>query len=294
MSILSIDIGGTKIRAGLVEGTDVVSSTALATEASQGSAYVLSRVLGIASQFEGYEGIGVACAGVIRDGAVISATDLIPGWAGTDIRTELSRACGVQVSVMGDVHAHGVGEAELGAGRGYDSCLTVAVGTGIGGAFVEKGVAQIGAHCLGGHIGHMTSPAATGLACSCGREGHIEPLASGSGVMARYAAACGETIDGRELTQRAESGDDVAAEILYGSAYALGELLGSTANLIDPGVIVLSGSMTRSGQRWWESLKDGFASSAMTLARETPIVLGTLGDNAPLLGAACQYRKEWQ
>ena len=86
----------------------------------------------------------------------------------------------------------------------------------------------------------------------------------------------------------------MAAEILYGSAYALGELLGSTANLIDPGVIVLSGSMTRSGQRWWESLKDGFASSTMTLARETPIVLGTLGDNAPLLGAACQYRKEWQ
>lgn len=292
MSILSVDIGGTKIRVGLVEGEQVVETCSAPTPAAEGGVRLLEEVVKLAQRFSGYRGVAVASAGVIKDGVVASATDLIKGWTGTDIAAVLRDALGVPVTVLGDVHAHGMGEATLGAGRDFDSCLTVAVGTGIGGAFVEEGRLQRGSHSLGGHIGHMDAIEAAGLVCSCGRDGHIEPMASGSGVAACYEALTGESATGREIDQRARDGEEAAQKVLYGSARALGRLLGSVANMIDPGVIVLSGSMTRSGDAWWEALREGYAASAMSLAQNTPVLLGTLGDDAPLIGAAVQFRKE--
>ncbi len=292
MSILSVDIGGTKIRVGLVEGEQVVETFSAPTPAAEGGQRLLEVVVELAQRFSGYRGVAVASAGVIKDGTVASATDLIKGWTGTDIAGVLSQALGVPVTVLGDVHAHGMGEATLGAGRDYVSCLTVAVGTGIGGAFVEDGRLQRGSHALGGHIGHMDAQEAVGLVCSCGRDGHIEPLASGSGVAACYQSLTGQAISGREIDQRARSGEEAAQTVLYGSARALGRLLGSVANMIDPAVIVLSGSMTRSGDKWWDALRQGYDASAMTLAQNTPVLLGTLGDDAPLIGAAVQFRKE--
>ncbi|MCD4549261.1 MULTISPECIES: ROK family protein [unclassified Schaalia] len=294
MALLSIDIGGTKIRAGLVEGDQVQETVTFPTEAHKGAQHVLSVVVRASEVLSGYDGIGVACAGVVSEGKVISATSLLPGWAGTDVAGALREASGVKVTVLGDVHAHGMGEALCGAGRGYSSCLTVAVGTGIGGAFIDNGCIQRGAHALAGHIGHISTSYAEGLECSCGRSGHVEPLASGSGVMDRYEALTGERCDGREIDRRAQAGEQNAVDVLYGSARGLGEVLGSVANVMDPAVFVLSGSMTRSGKGWWDSLAQGYASSAMNLVRETPIVLGTLGDDAPLIGAAMQWRKEWQ
>lgn len=292
MSILTVDIGGTKIRIGLVEGEQVVDTCSAPTPAAEGGVRLLEVICELAQRYSGYRGVAVAAAGVIEGGRVISATDLIRGWAGTDIAGVLREKLGVPVTVLGDVHAHGMGESSLGAGRGYSSCLTVAVGTGIGGAFVENGLLQRGAHALGGHFGHMDAQEAVGLACSCGRDGHIEPLASGSGVAACYEALTGEAASGREIDQRARDGEESARTVLYGSAFALGRVLGSVANLIDPAVIVLSGSMTRSGEAWWQALRHGYAASAMNLAIDTPVLEGVLGDDAPLIGAAVQFRKE--
>lgn len=292
MSILSVDIGGTKIRVGLVQADTVVESVSAPTPAAEGGQRLLEVVVELAQRFSGYRGVAVAAAGVIKDGVVASATDLIRGWTGTDIAGILGRELRVPVTVLGDVHAHGMGEATVGAGRDFESCLTVAVGTGIGGAFVEGGRLQRGAHALGGHIGHMDAVEAAGLTCSCGREGHIEPLASGSGVTERYEALTGQQASGKDIDRLARQGDPGASQVLYGSAFALGRVLGSVANMIDPGVIVLSGSMTRSGDTWWQALKDGYAASAMTLAQGTPVLVGSLGDDAPLIGAAVQFRKE--
>lgn len=284
--ILGIDIGGTKIRAGLVDGDRVTDEIAVPTDAHLGADHVLGLLTSLAQEQAGRaSAIAVASAGVIKDGAVVSATDLLPGWTGTDIAGALA-PLGLPTVVLGDVHAHGLGEAAYGAGRGYDSCLCVAIGTGIGGASISGGEPLVGEHGLAGHIGHLLHPDAAALACSCGGAGHIEPLASGSGVTARYLEATGERLGGREITERAEAGDERAAEILYGSARSLGEVLGGAANLLDPAIIILSGSMTRSGLKWWENLRAGYDNEAMTPARPTELVSGELGDYAPLIGAA--------
>lgn len=292
MTVLAIDIGGTKIRAGLVDGSATAGVRALPTAPLPGQDSIMPTIIDLVRGYSGYDAIAVAAAGVISDGRVISATDLIPNWAGTDIAAELGEAFGVPVTVLGDVHAHGVGEAAYGAAADYSSSLTVGVGTGIGGAYVSALVPSVGANGVAGHIGHIAHGAAEGLACSCGRTGHIEALSSGTGMTDAYERVTGRRIGGRELDERAEEGESAAQDVLRTGGRALGEVLGSLANTLDPAAIVVSGSVSRSTVFWWPALREGFASAAMDIVRSTPLVTGELGDDAPLIGAAAFSMKE--
>ncbi|WP_182170948.1 ROK family protein [Flaviflexus equikiangi] len=285
MTILAIDIGGTKVRAGLVDENSTSLVRTIATAPGPGETSIMPSILRLVGEYSGYSSIAVASAGVISEGRVVSATDLIPHWAGTDIAGELA-VTGVPVSVLGDVHAHGLGEAVYGAARGHHSSLTVGVGTGIGGAYVSHDGPMVGAHGVAGHIGHVSHADARDLTCSCGRTGHIEPLSSGTGMVEAYERLTGELVSGRELDQRAENGDQSAISVLSGGGFALGDVLGSLANTLDPGIIVISGSVSRSAAFWWPSLIAGYRSSAMDPVSATPLVRGELGDDAPLLGAA--------
>lgn len=286
MTTLAFDIGGTKIRAGLVEAERVWDVREIPTFIDEGETSILPSIIRLAQRYEGMERIAVAAAGVVRDGVITSATDLIPAWAGTDLEGEIRRAFGLPVGVLGDVHAHGVGEAAHGAARDHATSLTVGVGTGIGGAFIRHRKPATGANGVAGHVGHITHGAAKGLLCSCGRTGHIEPLASGTGLCQQYERATGELISGRELDARASGGDTIAIGTLETGGFALGEVLGSLANALDPGIIIVSGSVARSKEFWWPAVKEGFTSSAMDPVSGTDLVPGQLGDAAPLIGAA--------
>ncbi|MCH3968680.1 MAG: ROK family protein [Atopobiaceae bacterium] len=306
--VVALDIGGTKIACGIVDlGGDVPlvgSVEKVPTDALRGGAAVLSRVIDLAKAVLStaggdVAGIGVSSAGVIdpRSGDVTFANDLMPGWGGTHLAAELSGACGVPVRVMGDVHAHAFGEARWGAGRDLGSCLVVAVGTGIGGAFVERGTIMLGAHDVAGHVGHVSCLEAKGIPCSCGRSGHLEPIASGPGIVAAYVAASGTScrpdgmpIGGAEVSRLADAGDPSAVSAEERAGRALGGVLGSLCNTLDPAGIILSGSVAQSGRVWHEALAEGFASQAMDPVAATPILEGALGGDAPLVGAAENLR----
>jgi len=292
MTILAIDIGGTKIRAGLVGGQSTADVRDIPTAPLPGDDSIMPAIVSLARSYSGFSAIAVASAGVISDGRVTAATDLIPNWAGTDIAQTLRSEFDVPVTVIGDVHAHGLGEAAYGAAAGCESSLIVGVGTGSGGAYISPMVPMVGSRGVAGHIGHIGHGAAAGLPCSCGRTGHIEPLASGTGLAHAYERATGERIGGRELDERAEDGDADAVRALQTGGHALGEVLGSLANTLDPDIIVVSGSVSRSVAFWWPALLDGFAASAMDAVRGTPLVAGALGDDAPLIGAAAYCLKE--
>lgn len=291
MTALAIDIGGTKIRAGLVAGPVTSQVTEIPTAPVGEENSIMPAIVELIRGYSGYREIAIASAGVVRRGRVIAATDLIPNWTGTDIAGPLGEEFRVPVSVLGDVHAHGMGEATYGAAASFASSLTVGVGTGIGGAYVDRHGPAVGERGAAGHIGHISHGDAGGLECSCGRIGHIEPLSSGTGMIAAYERATGETIGGRELDRRAQAGDRDAVTVLSAGGYALGEVLGSLANTLDPAVIVVSGSVSRSTAFWWPKLRAGFAASAMDLIRPTPLVPGELGDDAPLVGAAAYSAK---
>ncbi len=310
--ILSLDIGGTKVGFGWValasDGTwSIDGRGSIPTNADDGGAAVAQRIAQLVTEqleagAEGgaVKGIAVASAGVVdpRSGNIVSATNTMPGWGGTRLGEILREASGLPVHIINDVHAHGLGEAVLGAGRGYHSVLSLAVGTGIGGAQVVDEYILFGEHFLAGHFGHIHHHFAAGMPCSCGRDGHIEAICSGSGITRWYnerSATLGSdrrVKNGRELQDLAEGGDELARTVFAESGYALGEALGSLANCVDPAVVVLSGSMTRSGQTWWSKICEGYAASAMDAVADLELRDGQLGSDAPLLGAALNFVKE--
>lgn len=301
--ILAADLGGTKIASAVVntaEGT-VAANYSRSTPASEGSAAVVAAIIEALShakdtaKAEGItqiQAIGISAAGVINPqrGTVISATDLIKGWAGTELAKQVKAAFNTEVFVLNDVHAHALGEATLGAGKDYSSILAAAVGTGMGGGLVIDGQVQFGAHYAGGHIGHLPHPLAAGLTCSCGAKGHIETVASGSGQVELYnrdkPANLPRAQSGREITERALKGEAWATQVIYDSGYALGQTLAGICNLADPQAIIVSGSVTHSGKPWWQAVTAGFQADALTPVKNTPLISGTLGGNAPLIGAA--------
>lgn len=302
-TIVSVDIGGTKIACGLVvlggEQPVIYGVEKVPTCAMEGGKQVLARVIEqVQSAIERAEeppcGVGISSAGVVnpRNGDITFANDLMPGWGGTALATEVTSASGLPCRVLNDVHAHALGEARWGGGRDAASCLVVAVGTGIGGAYIEHGHIMLGTHDEAGHIGHVCCPAAAGVPCSCGATGHLEPIAAGPGIIAEYVRLGGDEtydgkpMDGAEIDRRAMAGDEAACAAEARAGRALGEVLGSMINMLDPSVVILSGSVAQCGPNWSDAMKEAYLGQAMPPVATTPIVDGALGGDAPLIGAA--------
>ena len=315
---LAFDIGGTKVASGFVTlpananaGADgrpeVTARCEIPTEAARGGEDLKNRIVAFAvrqlerAEAEGVAiaGVGIAAAGVpdSETGEIVSATDILPGWRGQRIYDAFAAVTDLPVHMIGDVGAHGLGEATYGAGRGRGVVLSIGVGTGIGGAIVVDGALFTGAHGVAGHAGHVPSALGRGFLCSCGTlEGHIEPVASGTGLKDLYNARCdaeeGEPVaDGSQVAARAAAGEPLAVGVIEDSARALGECIGGMGNLIDPDVIVVSGSVVKAGPLWWNALRAGFEDSALQLVRSAPLVEGELGGAAPLIGAAVAVRR---
>ncbi len=300
--VVALDIGGTKIASALVsfeEGKkpQVSLYEKVPTGAEQGGKHTLQvaldsaqRVIDAAS--DQIAGIGVSSGGVIdpKTGDVTYANEMMPGWGGTHLGQELRNRFNLPARVMNDVHAHAFGEAMWGAGSGKEYSLVCAVGTGIGGAFVDHGHILLGAHSQAGHIGHVACTDAKGTPCNCGAIGHLEPIACGPGIISYYEELAGDkampNADGKTISEAADRGDQAAIEAEHRSGHALGEVLGSQVNMFDPNCVILSGSVAKSGRVWHDALKEGWAETVMPPVANTPIMQGTLGDNAPLIGAA--------
>ena len=282
---LAFDIGGTKVASGFVTlpananagangRPEVTARCEIPTEAARGGEDLKNRIVAFAvrqlerAEAEGVAiaGVGIAAAGVpdSETGEIVSATDILPGWCGQRIYDAFAAVTDLPVHMIGDVGAHGLGEATYGAGRGRGVVLSIGVGTGIGGAIVVDGALFTGAHGVAGHAGHVPSALGRGVLCSCGTlEGHIEPVASGTGLKDLYNRRCEEAgdenlpaADGAEVAARAAAGEELARRTLTDSARALGECVGGMGNLIDPDVIVVSGSVVKAGPIWWDALHD--------------------------------------
>lgn len=303
-TIVAVDIGGTKIACGLVtmgESAPVVESVVkVPTAPAEGGAAVLGRVIeqvraAVSRAGRTPVGVGISSAGVVdpRTGDITYANEIMPGWGGTHLAAEVTAAVGLPCCVLNDVHAHALGEARWGGGRDMSSCLVVAVGTGIGGAFVQRGSIMLGEHDEAGHIGHVCCPAAAGVPCPCGATAHLEPIGAGPGIIREYIrlggdelCADGSPMHGAEIDRRAAAGDEAAIAAEARAGRALGEVMGSMCNMLDPSCVILSGSVAQCGPAWSDAMRAGFAEQAMPPVAKTPIIGGDLGGDAPLIGAA--------
>lgn len=298
-AVVSVDVGGTKIAAGLMEYAvpgerpRLLFRDTVPTLAAEGGPAVLNRIkFLVAKMAEAYgrpiAAVGVATAGRVnaKTGAIDFANEIMPGWTGQPVAAAVSESAGVPCAVLNDVQGHALGEARWGVAHGCANCLMVAPGTGLGGSIIVDGKVVRGARGFAGEIGHTLHPAAKGIPCSCGGESHIESIASGSGIEATYVKLGGEQLSGAEISARANEGEELAAKVVGEAGYALGEAIAAWVNMLDPEMIILSGSVCKAGPLWASQLKAGFIAQAPSTDTNIPIVEATLGGDAPLYGAA--------
>ncbi|WP_078888204.1 ROK family protein [Streptomyces sclerotialus] len=299
--LLGVDVGGTKIAAGVVspEGT-LLASVVRPTPAAQGRTAVLDAIAAAVRELPGREGavgLGIGTGGVVdRDqGVVLSANALLSGWAGTRLSEELGDRLGLPVTADNDANVFALAEQTYGAGAGCASALYVSVGTGIGGGLVSGGRLLRGAHWTAGEFGHLAVPEAAGRPCNCGRAGHLEAVASGPAITARFRELSGDedVHDLRRVAALAEpdagptgAGTEAARAALAEGAGALGRALAGLVNTLDPERVVVGGGVASIGAPFWEPLTEAFAAELLPGPAGLRPVPAALGPRAAVVGAA--------
>ena len=298
MGALAVDIGGTKILAGLVAPDGAASATRqVPTPAQEGPDAIIAAVLGLwrgilAEAPAGISACGVGTGGVVgRDGSIASATDLIKDWAGTPLGERLQAELGLPVTVLNDVHATGFCEARIGSAAGAASALVVAVGTGVGGSLVLDGKLVPGRNGIAGSVGHAPSPLRQGRRCSCGALDHVEAYASGPAMEAEYARRTGKVMDLRWIAALAP-GDEVARAVIVEGAAALGTAIAGANNVADVEIVAIGGGVAGLGEAFLEPLRGAYRADALGPGKETPIVAAQHGHLACLIGAGLAAQQD--
>jgi glucokinase len=288
-STVGVDIGGTKIAAGLVDDNGTLRASRSVPTSTGGADAVLAQVAELIADLRGAPtAIGVGAPGVIdpANGIVRSATDVLPGWQGARVRPELSRATGLPVAVDNDVRALAHAEARLGAGRPYRRVLFVSVGTGVGGALTEDGRLVRGAHGSAGEIAHLLVSERGPIPCGCGTFDHLEAVAAGPAI----AAAAGEaTVPA--VVDRMRAGDERAGAAITHAATVLGRALAGFVTAVDLDAIVLGGGVSRIGADFLEPVADALRAEVRPPGRPMPVLPAALGADAPVIGAALLARE---
>ncbi|MBQ0978729.1 ROK family protein [Micromonospora sp. M61] len=286
--VVGIDIGGTKTAVALVDRAGrVLERREAPTPARSGPEAVLDVAARLATDLLGATAgpVGVGTAGTVdpATGSIRYATDSLPGWTGTPVADALATRLGRDVRVVNDVHAAALGESWAGAGRDRAHVLLVAVGTGLGGAIVRNGRVEAGARGAAGEVGHLPAPGAERLRCGCGRHGHLEAIASGSGLAAAYAIETGTHVTGRTVAERAATGDGAAQRVVERAGAVLGATLAGLVALLDPDAVLVAGGAAGS---LLPAASAAYSAEVPAGWADVPLLPATLGVDAVLVGAA--------
>lgn len=295
--VLGLDIGGTKLAAGVVDRRGEVSSFVVEpTRRDDGPDAVLARLwqLGRAAveqsgvPWEAIEAVGVGCGGPL-DAArgVLIAPPHLPGWHDIPVTALAAQQYERPVVLENDATAAAAGEHRFGAGRGVANMVYLTVSTGVGGGVVIDGSLWRGSTGNGGELGHVTVDWRGRRCRSCGRLGCLEAYVSGTSIAER-AHEAGLAVDGAEEVARlAREGDPVAVQVWDETTEALACGITSIVNLFEPELVVVGGGVTRSGEQLLGPVRERVAAWAMKPAGDTVRVVGAdLGDAVGVVGAA--------
>lgn len=272
-TVLAIDVGGTKIAAGVVDADGQLLRSVSVPTPRQGDAdAVLTALLAAVRRAEpdGALAVGVGCAGPMTPfGETVSPLN-ITGWREFPLLDQLSRHLELPVVIDGDAKAVAVGEGWRGAGAGARSFLAMVVSTGVGGGLVVDGRLLHGAQGNAGHVGHVVV-VPDGALCPCGSRGCLEAEISGTAIARRTGAPA----------QKAP-----LAEVLR-AGKLLGQGLASVVNLLDLEVVAIGGSVALGfGGPFFSAVSRGLhTTSRLGFTQDCRIEPVGLGPDAPLIGA---------
>ncbi len=309
MYAIGVDIGGTKIAAGVVdeEGRIIAQtrrgSAGLEVDALDAAIVDACRELAAAHPIGA---IGLAAPGFIgADQATVRFTPNLP-WRDHPLRDRVAQGLGMDVPIVVDNDANAAGWAEFrfGVGRDVEDMLLLTVGTGLGGAVIAQGRLVLGGFGVAAEVGHMRV-VPDGHLCGCGQRGCWEQYASGSALVrearaiadadperaAGLLASVGgdvERITGPDVTRVALEGDELGVELLAEVGRWVGEGSAAVAALLDPALVVIGGGVAAAGDLLLAPAREAFGThlSARGYRPEARMALASMGNDAGIVGAA--------
>ncbi len=248
-------------------------------------------------------GVGMGSPGVVDSeaGTVIGAYNL--NWKTLQlVKEQFESALGLPFFIDNDANVAALGEQWVGAGNNNPNVVFMTLGTGVGGGVIAAGNLIRGVKGAGGELGHITVDFDEPFACTCGKKGCLETVASATGIVnlsRRYAdqyagdAKLKQMIDdGQDVTAKdvfdlAKEGDDLALIVYRHFSEYLGVACANIAAVLNPAYIVLGGGVSAAGEFLLDGVRKVFAENSFPQIKEsTQIVLATRGNDAGVLGAA--------
>ncbi|WP_074412281.1 ROK family glucokinase [Streptococcus suis] len=310
--IIGIDLGGTSIKLAILttEG-EIQEKLSIKTNILDDGSHIVPDIIdSIKQRFEthgltkdDFLGIGMGSPGVVDSeaGTVIGAYNL--NWKTLQlVKEQFESALGLPFFIDNDANVAALGEQWVGAGNNNPNVVFMTLGTGVGGGVIAAGNLIRGVKGAGGELGHITVDFDEPFACTCGKKGCLETVASATGIVnlsRRYAdqyagdAKLKQMIDdGQDVTAKdvfdlAKEGDDLALIVYRHFSEYLGVACANIAAVLNPAYIVLGGGVSAAGEFLLDGVRKVFAENSFPQIKEsTQIVLATRGNDAGVLGAA--------
>lgn len=312
MLAVGIDVGGTSLRAGVVDATGtVIDTTRSATPAGEREleAAIAAAVGQLRARHE-IGAVGLAVAGFVStDQRRVNFAPHL-AWRGADVADRMSGRLGIPVALEHDANAAALGEHRFGAARGAGVATLIAIGTGIGAGLLLDGRLFRGAFGVAPELGHLCV-VPDGRPCPCGKYGCWERYCSGtalaataidllaedpggSTVLARETAGDPGSVTGRRVASAAREGDPIALRAVAELARWLGQGLALVADVFDPEIVVIAGGVSESAPLFLDEAREHYA-QAITGSRHRDLArlrTAQLGDEAAIVGIAALAREK--
>lgn len=310
---IGIDLGGTNLRAAIVDidTGQICHQRKYPTLAAEGQPAVIQRIVRLIGELiradgvslQDIRGVGIGVPGTPDlETGVIQILPNLPGqWLDVPLKAILEQEVRLPVALINDVRAITLGEWMFGAGRGADTLVCLAIGTGIGGGVVVNGQFHLGIGGTAGEFGHQVVEV-DGLPCGCGGKGCLELYASGPAIAAMGAKEVmhGHTtriaelvnhdlnrIDAEIIVQAAKEGDIVAQAILQRVGRYLGIAVGNILGVVSPQRVIFGGGVSHAGDLLLNPIIQTLNERVHVIpVHKVEFVLAELGINGGLLGAA--------
>jgi len=298
--VIGIDLGGTSTKIAAVSAAGSLVGAAAAATPVGDRASLMSHVVCLArrKQEEAEQAgltiraIVVATAGWVdaAAGRIVYATENLPGWTGTDLRSHLESELHLPAAVENDANAFAIGESRFGQARGIRDFVCITLGTGVGGACVSSGNLIRGASCLAGALGHIPL-VPDGIPCGCGLSGCLECYTNAAALV-RYGGGvypCAEAV-----IRAAHQGDDAACAAMMKYAGYLASGIAMICQMLDPELVILSVGIAENNPLLVSSLLEVVPRSiTASQMRRLKIVRSELGYYAGVFGAGAIARDQW-
>ncbi|HUB78440.1 MAG TPA: ROK family protein [Bryobacteraceae bacterium] len=306
MVVLGIDIGGSQIKAGMVDEVGAILASRTVDTPVDLEGFVPSLHDAIRWLLEATTvpaGVGVGCKGIINPDS--TRVEVLPGalhyLEGLCLSDLVGLPAEVPVFADNDARVALAGEMVWGAAKGYENVVMLTLGAGVGGAVIANGQLLRGQTGVAGNLGHVTIDA-DGLPCSCGNRGCLETAFSARAIEGEAWSAvhrgCPSTLTRlfreqpqlatcRTIFQAASEGDELAQSIVGRAIHKLAAAIAGLLHIFDPQVVILGGQVVDAGAELLAPLtEEVWARSRHLLGREVPILEQEVADRSGIVSAA--------